>query len=219
MSGVFPSGQMPFFGNPFGFWRDKGMETTPSLPPRPSDRVAIVIQIRIFGADVDGRAFAEEARTLEVSHDGAMILTKRHLTPQDEIMIRRERTGKVAHPARVEQPRPARVELPARVEQPKPAITENRSPVRTDNSDVYRGRDVQNIKPESRSGYGGYGDSRDAAAYRERGKTSRENMQNFNRPAPNQQPAISGGRESAPGPAGRQGPSGGGGGGGSNRHR
>lgn len=123
---------------------------------------------------------------------------------RSDVQKRRERTGKVAPPAKVEQPRPA--------------ITGNRPPVRTDNSDVYRGRDVQSIKPESRSGYGGYGDSRDAATYRERGKTSRENMQQFNRPAPHQQPAISGGRQSAPAPAGRQGPSGGGGGG-SIRHR
>jgi hypothetical protein len=61
---------------------------------RSTDRVGLVIQIRIFGADVEGRAYSEEAQTLEVSHNGAMILTNRNLTPQDEIVIRRELTGK-----------------------------------------------------------------------------------------------------------------------------
>jgi hypothetical protein len=76
------------------------MGTTPSHPARSTDRVALVIQIRIFGADVEGRAFSEEARTLEVSRQGAMILANRNLTPQEEILIRRERTGKEA-PAQI----------------------------------------------------------------------------------------------------------------------
>jgi hypothetical protein len=76
------------------------MGTTPSHPGRSTDRVALVIQIRIFGADVEGRAYSEEARTLEVSHNGALILTNRNLIPQEEILIRRERTGKEA-PAQV----------------------------------------------------------------------------------------------------------------------
>jgi hypothetical protein len=67
------------------------METTTR---RSTDRVALVIQIRIFGADVEGRAYSEEAQTLEVSRNGALILTNRNLTPQDEIVVRRELTGK-----------------------------------------------------------------------------------------------------------------------------
>jgi len=76
------------------------MGATPSRPPRKTDRVALGIQIRIFGADVEGRAFSEEARTLEVSRTGAMILANRNLTPLEEILIRRERTGKEA-PAQI----------------------------------------------------------------------------------------------------------------------
>jgi hypothetical protein len=76
------------------------MKRTPPRPGRSTDRVALVIQIRIFGSDVEGRAFSEDARTLAVSRNGAMILTNRVLTPQEEILIRRERTGKEA-PAQV----------------------------------------------------------------------------------------------------------------------
>lgn len=76
------------------------MGTTPSRPARSTDRVEISIQIRIFGADVKGRAFSEEARTLKVSRNGAMILANRKLTAQEEIVIRQERTGMEA-PAQI----------------------------------------------------------------------------------------------------------------------
>jgi len=72
------------------------MGTTPSHPTRSTDRVALVIPIQIFGADVEGRAYTEEARTLLVSRNGALILVNRNLTPQDEITIRHESTGKEA---------------------------------------------------------------------------------------------------------------------------
>ena len=54
--------------------------------------------------------------------------------------------------------------------------------------DVFRGRDVQQTQPASRSGYGGYGSSKDATSYRERGQSSRENMRQGSRPT--QQPAA-----------------------------
>jgi hypothetical protein len=68
--------------------------TNSSDLPRWGYRVSIVIQIQIFGADIEGRSYCEEARTLEVSRTGALILAKRQLIPEAEIMIRRERTGK-----------------------------------------------------------------------------------------------------------------------------
>ncbi|NVN89464.1 MAG: DUF3300 domain-containing protein [Desulfuromonadales bacterium] len=55
--------------------------------------------------------------------------------------------------------------------------------------DIYRGRDMQGTQPASRSGYGGYGSTRDATIYRERGKTSQENMRQTGSPAPLQQKA------------------------------
>lgn len=72
------------------------MGTTLSRPARLSDRVALSIQIRVFGKDGEGREFSAEGRTLEVSRHGALILTNRNLTPQEEILIRRELTGKKA---------------------------------------------------------------------------------------------------------------------------
>ena len=79
------------------------MGTNTSDPPQWSYRVSIVIQIQIFGADIEGRTYCEEARTLEVSRTGALILAKRQLIPEAEIMIRRERTGKES-PARIVGP-------------------------------------------------------------------------------------------------------------------
>ena len=64
-----------------------------SHPPRSTDRVSIVIQIRLFASDVEGRAFSEKAQTVKVSRNGAMILSRRNLTPQEEVLIRVEHTG------------------------------------------------------------------------------------------------------------------------------
>ena len=118
-------------------------------------------------------------------------------------------------PGRTHQPRPVRTEQqkPPRPDQsrapdtgkprtpapgqqqPAPAaaapVTAGRQPAggtpqaRPNSSDVFRGRDVQQAQPASRSGYGGYGSSQDAATYRERGQTSRNTMrQNPAQPAP-----------------------------------
>lgn len=76
------------------------METDTSNPPRWSDRVSIVIPIQIIGADIEGRTYGEEARTVEVSRNGALILASRQLIPEAEVMIRRERTGRES-PARI----------------------------------------------------------------------------------------------------------------------
>jgi len=72
------------------------MDSTPAYPARSTDRVAIGIQIQLFGSDLEGKAYSQDARTLEVSRGGALIATKRHLTPEEEVVIRRERTGKEA---------------------------------------------------------------------------------------------------------------------------
>ena len=63
------------------------MESTGSHPTRESDRVAISIPIRIFGSDVDGRAYREEARTLDVSRNGACIIVNRKLISQEEVVL------------------------------------------------------------------------------------------------------------------------------------
>lgn len=61
---------------------------------RQSDRVDISIPIEIFASDVDGRAYSEDARTLEVNCNGALILSIRTLTPDEEVLIRVKQTGK-----------------------------------------------------------------------------------------------------------------------------
>jgi hypothetical protein len=68
--------------------------------PRSTDRVTLNLQVRISGTAVDGHVFSEKARTLLLSRNGAMILTGRNLTSQEEILIRREGVGKES-PAQV----------------------------------------------------------------------------------------------------------------------
>jgi len=61
--------------------------------PRCTRRVPLAVRIRIIGSDVDGRAYMEDAQTIDVGRDGALILTERNLTPQEELTIRVETTG------------------------------------------------------------------------------------------------------------------------------
>jgi hypothetical protein len=73
------------------------MEPAGGRRTRSTDRVSIVIQVQIFGSDLEGLAYTQEAHTLEVSRGGALIQVMRHLTPEEEVVIRRERAGKEAH--------------------------------------------------------------------------------------------------------------------------
>ncbi len=115
-------------------------------------------------------------------------------TIRRDVQLRRERTGRPAPPTRVDQSRPT---SPARVIQPRPVVNGSRPPVRVEKRDVYRGRDVQRTQPASRSGYGGYGSSRDASSYRERGQASRENMRQTIRQQPTQPAPVRAGRPAA----------------------
>ncbi len=93
---------------------------------------------------------------------------------------------------------------------PRPATVGTATVQRPDKKDVYRGREVKGGQtPASYTGYGGYGSSKDAATFRQRGQSSRENMQQFKRqqptatpvraPAPVTRPSNSGGgRQAAP---------------------
>ena len=65
-------------------------------PRRRSDRVSYETAIRVFGTDVGGTGFIEEGRTVVLSHDGAAIILKRKLCPQQVIIIRSSQTGKEA---------------------------------------------------------------------------------------------------------------------------
>ena len=63
---------------------------------RLTDRVGLALPIQIFGSDVEGRTVSEDARTAEVSRHGALIVVKRTLVPQEEILIRRDRQAREA---------------------------------------------------------------------------------------------------------------------------
>ncbi|MDD2539557.1 MAG: hypothetical protein PHH28_00760, partial [Desulfuromonadaceae bacterium] len=77
---------------------------------------------------------------------------------------------------------------------PRSATGEVREPQRPDKRGIDRGREEKGGQPSSSNqGYGGYGNSKEATTIRERGRTSRENMRQFNRqqstPAPVRIPA------------------------------
>jgi hypothetical protein len=110
----------------------------------------------------------------------------------------------------------------SRGEATRPVTTITRPAERPDNRGLYRGREIKGPQPAARSGYGGYGSGKDATTYRERGQSSRGNMDQFNRQqkipvqiqrpapvqrpapaqrsAPVQRPATIQGRQPAPGP-------------------
>jgi hypothetical protein len=115
------------------------------------------------------------------------------------VQLRSERTGHTTSPARAKQAGPVSPGTPP--------------PVRPNITNVYRGRDIQNSQPVSQMGYGGYGSSKEATVYSERGQTSRQNMQQSTRPAPAQHQAVSVGKpvqRPASQQAPRQAPAGGG---------
>ena len=58
------------------------------------------MEIQVLGSDVEGRAFVENAQTLEISRNGALIVIARNLTPQEEVLVQSERTHKES-PAQV----------------------------------------------------------------------------------------------------------------------
>jgi hypothetical protein len=97
--------------------------------------------------------------------------------------------GQQRPPSAGQQRPPAPSPAPAPAPAPQPPAAQRPPVSGTPGArDVFRGRDVQQTQPASRSGYGGYGSSKDATSYRERGQSSRENMRQGNRPA--QQPGA-----------------------------
>ena len=82
----------------------------------------------------------------------------------------------------------------SRVEAPRHAPVAVQPPERPDSGNFYRGRVVTGPQPAARSGYGGYGSGKDASIYRQRGRTSLENMGGFRRqqsqPQPTPRPAA-----------------------------
>lgn len=103
-------------------------------------------------------------------------------TIRHDVQRRHELHGRPVSPQGAVRPRPERA-------QPRPIAP---AQVRPETNPVFRGRDVQRTNPASRSGYGGYGSGKDAAIYQQRGRSSRENMRQTNRPsaAPAPRPAA-----------------------------
>ena len=147
-----------------------------------------------------------------------------------DVQRRQELPGRPARPTRLNQPRPGKTEgqRPGRPETRPPAAEQRgpsagqqhppaaappsaaaaarrqpaaaAAPGRPSTRDVFRGRDVQQTQPASRTGYGGYGSSKDAATYRERGQSSRENMHQTPAAAPAPKAPAPAPRAAAPAP-------------------
>lgn len=63
---------------------------------RRSDRVAIGLSLEVFGNDVLGRPFRQDARTMVVTRHGARITLAQSLAPEQEVVIRCVSTGQEA---------------------------------------------------------------------------------------------------------------------------
>ncbi len=63
---------------------------------RKSERIYIVLPIRVTGQDVSGEAFEEDTRTRNISGFGASIFLSRQLRPGQEIVISRENESRRA---------------------------------------------------------------------------------------------------------------------------
>ena len=144
-----------------------------------------------------------------ISNSYRVVAVNNNVIRHDTVRYREE----LRRNAQLPRARTGRTLPPARVVQPGPASTGSRPPARPATTDVYRGRDVQKAQPASQTGYGGYGNRKDATTYRERGQTSRGTIQQPTRPAPAQRPAVSSPRPAQPPTqqqAPRQAPAGGG---------
>lgn len=63
---------------------------------RRSERIYLVLPIRVTGQDVSGEAFQEDTRTRNLSGFGASIFLSRQLRPGQEIVISRENKSRSA---------------------------------------------------------------------------------------------------------------------------
>lgn len=54
------------------------------------------LPIEVFGADLDGRQFVEQTRTLTITRDGATILLANKLAPESELIVRNPLTNEEA---------------------------------------------------------------------------------------------------------------------------
>ena len=66
------------------------------LTKRRSDRIAMAITIRVSGADEHGQPFMAETRTVNLSRNGATIILKQNLKPDQDLKIRAVRRAKEA---------------------------------------------------------------------------------------------------------------------------
>ncbi len=63
---------------------------------RRSARIAKKIAVFLIGSDLDGKVFAEQTHTVELSRHGAGIVLQHKLAPEQEMIIRRQDTNKEA---------------------------------------------------------------------------------------------------------------------------
>jgi len=63
---------------------------------RRSSRIPKEIEVFLIGSDLDGRVFAEQTNTVELSRHGAGVISRHKLAPEQEMILRRRDTNKEA---------------------------------------------------------------------------------------------------------------------------
>jgi diguanylate cyclase (GGDEF)-like protein len=63
---------------------------------RRSGRIPKKIEVFLIGTDLDGRGFAEQTNTIELSRHGAGVVSQHKLAPEQEMILRRQDTNKEA---------------------------------------------------------------------------------------------------------------------------
>ncbi len=71
-------------------------EMPEEFPKRRSDRIAMAIPVRVSGTDHSGANFDMDARTVTLSRNGATLIVKQHLKPDQEVKVRFPRRAKEA---------------------------------------------------------------------------------------------------------------------------
>ena len=201
-------------------WRGGGWigRTRPHIPVRNNvyinnNYTVININRRVIQHDT-GRYREDLRRNVQIrrEHGVPLVPKGRDVKPQ-RLENRNVPQSRIAPEPRLPQrPLGSEIKIP-----PRPATVGTTTVQRPDRKDIYRGREVKGGQlPASVTSYGGYGSSKDAATFRERGRSSQENMRQYNRPQPTAAPVRTpapvvrpsnpgGGRQAAP-PAMQQAP-------------
>ena len=169
------------------------------------------------------RPYVHERRNVYINNNYSIVNVNRRIVRHDttryredirrSLETRRDRVIRPGPPTREPQPRlkgeirstpppVSRAPQPATAATPAPRAPQSAPAAiqapRGDTAHIYRGHEPRKGETPPQTGYGGYGNARDATSYRERGQTSRGNMLQNSGRQPVRPPAASAVRQAAP---------------------